>query len=41
MGSGACAIGAFDDEALNKVIGLDGVDRFVVYGAAVGKKAYP
>jgi nitroreductase len=38
VGCGACAIGAFDDEELNEVIGLDGVNRFVVYGAAVGKR---
>jgi SagB-type dehydrogenase family enzyme len=38
IGSGTCAIGAFDDETLNEELGLDGEERFVVYGAAVGKK---
>jgi SagB-type dehydrogenase family enzyme len=38
VGCGACAIGAFDDEELNKALGLDCVNRFVVYAAAVGKK---
>lgn len=38
MGCGVCAIGAFDDDKLNKALGLDGVERFAVYGAAVGKK---
>jgi SagB-type dehydrogenase family enzyme len=39
IGAGACAIGAFDDERINELLGLDGVDRFVVYAAAVGKRA--
>lgn len=36
--SGVCAIGAFDDDELNKLIGLDGEEQFVVYLATVGKK---
>ena len=32
-----CALGAFDDEQLNKNLGLDGNEQFVVYGAGVGK----
>ena len=39
IGAGACAIGAFDDERVNGLFGLDGEDRFVVYLAAVGKRA--
>jgi len=38
IGSGICPIAAFDDEALNKVLGLDGEDLFVVYLASAGKK---
>ena len=38
LGAGACAIGAFDDERLNELVGLDGIDRFVVYLASVGKR---
>lgn len=34
---GACAIGAFDDEAMNEILGLDGQNAFVLYGASVGK----
>ena len=34
---GACGIAAFEDEPLNSVLGLDGVEQFVVYLAAVGK----
>ena len=39
IGAGACAIGAFDDGSVNELLGLDGVERFVVYLASVGKRA--
>jgi len=39
IGCGACAIGAFDDEITSTVLGLDGIERFVVYLATVGKRA--
>jgi SagB-type dehydrogenase family enzyme len=38
IGAGACAIGAYDDAATNALFGLDGVERFVIYLASVGKK---
>lgn len=38
IGSGICPIAAFDDELLNKTLGLDGEDQFVIYLATVGKK---
>jgi len=38
---GACAIGAFDDDELNNALGLDGVQQFVIYAAAAGKKQLP
>ena len=38
IGAGACAIGAFDDGRVNELLGLDGVERFVVYLASVGKR---
>jgi SagB-type dehydrogenase family enzyme len=38
IGVGACAIGAFDDDALNGLLGLDGINHFVIYAATVGKK---
>jgi len=38
VGCGTCAIAAFDDEAVNAVLGLDGVEQFVIYSAVVGKK---
>ncbi len=38
IAAGACAIGAFTDDQLNQLLGLDGTDRFVVYLAGVGKR---
>lgn len=38
LGAGACMIGAFQDEAMNDCLGLDGTEEFVIYIAAVGKK---
>lgn len=34
---GVCALGAFDDDALNALLGMDGEEHFAVYLAAVGK----
>jgi len=36
--AGVCAIAAFQDEALNQVLDLDGKDQFIIYLATVGKK---
>jgi len=38
IGSGVCAIAAFDDDQLNAVLDLDGDNRFVIYLGSVGKK---
>jgi SagB-type dehydrogenase family enzyme len=38
VGCGACAIAAFDDQAVDSVLGLDGQEQFSLYLAAVGKK---
>ena len=38
IGCGVCAVGAFQDDEMNSVLGLDGVERFVIYLASVGKK---
>ena len=35
---GVCAIGAFGDDAINNILGVDGVEQFVVYMATVGKR---
>lgn len=34
---GVCAIAAFDDVKLNRLLGVDGMERFAVYAAVVGK----
>lgn len=38
IGCGTCAIGAFDDDALNGVLELDGTSQFVIYMGTVGKR---
>jgi SagB-type dehydrogenase family enzyme len=38
IGCGICPIAAFDDDALNGVLGLDGEGQFVIYLASTGKK---
>lgn len=38
IGCGACAIAAFDDEAMNATLGIDGEAQFTIYLATVGKK---
>jgi SagB-type dehydrogenase family enzyme len=37
MGAGACAVAAYDQEALDAVLDVDGRDEFAVYVATVGK----
>ncbi len=37
---GVCAIGAFDDELMAGLLGIDGQEEFVIYCATVGKKLY-
>jgi SagB-type dehydrogenase family enzyme len=39
IGCGVCPMAAYDDEALNAVLGLDGQEQFVIYLGAVGKRA--
>ncbi len=36
---GVCAIAAYDDEAANQALGLDGDNIFVIYAASLGKRA--
>jgi len=38
IGCGVCAIAAFDDDAINALLKLDGESQFVIYIATVGKK---
>lgn len=36
---GVCAIAAFDDDAMNRALALDGEKQFVIYIAVIGKKS--
>jgi len=38
IGCGTCALGAYDQEMLDKLLGVDGRDEFAIYAAPVGKK---
>lgn len=38
IGAGTCAIGAYDQEKVDALLGLDGEEEFVLYLAPVGKK---
>ena len=38
LGCGTCAIGAYDDDEVNELLGLDGKEMLVVYLATLGKK---
>lgn len=35
---GVCAVAAYDDDALNRLLGIDGKEQFAIYIAALGKK---
>ncbi|GAJ24920.1 unnamed protein product, partial [marine sediment metagenome] len=37
IGCGTCAIGAYDQDAMDNLLRLDGEDEFVVYLAPVGR----
>lgn len=37
-GCGVCAIAAYDDDAINQALELDGDNIFVIYAASVGKR---
>ena len=39
IGSGVCAIAAFDDDGMDAALGLDGIHQFTVYIASLGKRA--
>lgn len=38
IGAGACAIGIYDQQLIDDVLGLDGEEEFILYLGAVGKK---
>lgn len=37
IGAGTCAIGAYDQEAMDPILGVDGEEEFTVYVAPVGR----
>ncbi len=37
IGAGTCAIGAYDQQAMDALLGVDGKEEFVIYAAPVGK----
>ena len=39
MGLGACGVGAFMDDAMNEMLGVDGVEEAAVYMLAAGHAA--
>lgn len=39
LGLGTCAVGAYDQSALDEYLGLDGEDMFALYAAPVGRPA--
>src|SRR5690606_2646748 len=38
IGCGVCALAAFDDRAVNEVLGVDGESQFAIYFATVGRR---
>jgi len=37
IGAGACAVGAYDQDKMDALVGVDGKEEFVIYAAPVGK----
>jgi SagB-type dehydrogenase family enzyme len=37
VGAGTCAVAAYHQQMMDRLIGIDGTDEFVIYLAAVGK----
>jgi SagB-type dehydrogenase family enzyme len=37
LGLGCCAVAAFDDDAVDRILGVDGREEFAVYLATVGR----
>lgn len=38
LGLSCCAIGAVDDDVMNRLLGVDGQEEFIIYLASVGKR---
>lgn len=41
IGAGTCAVGAYDQEKMDKVLGVDGKEEFTIYVAPAGKVKNP
>jgi SagB-type dehydrogenase family enzyme len=41
IGAGTCAVGAYDQEKMDKVLGVDGEEEFTIYVAPAGKVKSP
>jgi SagB-type dehydrogenase family enzyme len=39
IGCGTCGIGAYDQEKMDRLLGVDGRDEFTIYAAPVGRRA--
>jgi SagB-type dehydrogenase family enzyme len=39
IGCGTCGLGAYDQEKLDRLLGVDGRDEFTIYAAPVGRRA--
>jgi SagB-type dehydrogenase family enzyme len=39
LGLGACGVGAFMDDQINEMLGVDGVEEAAVYMLAIGRRA--
>jgi len=37
IGCGTCAIGAYDQEKMDRFLGVDGEEEFAIYAAPVGR----
>jgi SagB-type dehydrogenase family enzyme len=37
LGLGCCAVAAFDDDAVNRILDVDGKEEFAIYLATVGR----
>ena len=38
VGCGVCAVAAYDDDKMNSILGIDGIDQSLIYLATVGKR---
>jgi len=41
VGAGVCAVAAYDQDRMDELVGVDGIEEFTVYLAAVGRQVQP